>query len=174
VVQRARSPLRVWKTLAAPDDGTERHADFTFERAGAKHLRFNGELVAEATSRDATSTRWTDLALYRTAASAYVVSVIGRTVREGETERHAAYVCRGPDASLKRCSEATATLRILRNSSSSMPGKLIWRSSMFLARRSHDGQGHAVRSPAISRDRTIAAHSCDGSRRRSITLTSAY
>lgn len=80
------------------------------ERAGAKHLRFNGELLAEATSRDATSIRLTDLALYRTAASAYVVSVIGRTVREGETERHAAYVCEGPGRVLKALQRSDGNL----------------------------------------------------------------
>ena len=49
---------------------------FTLQRAGAKHLRFAGELLAEATSQDATSIRWTDLALHRTAANIYVVSAI--------------------------------------------------------------------------------------------------
>jgi hypothetical protein len=74
---------------------------FTLQRAGAKHLRFAGELLAEATSQDATSIRWTDLALHRTAANIYVVSAIGRTTREGETERHAAYVCEAPQRVLK-------------------------------------------------------------------------
>jgi hypothetical protein len=69
--------------------GHQEMPTFTLERAGAKHLRFNGELLAAASSRDATSERWTDLALYRTAANSYVVSVIGRTTLDGETDRHA-------------------------------------------------------------------------------------
>jgi hypothetical protein len=83
---------------------------FTLERAGAKHLRFNGELLAEATSQDATSIRWTDLALYRTAANAYVVSAIGRTTREGETERHSAHVCEGPGRVLKALQRSDGNL----------------------------------------------------------------
>jgi hypothetical protein len=83
---------------------------FTLQRAGAKHLRFNGELLAEATSQDATSVRWTDLALYRTAANAYVVSAIGRTTREGETERHSAHVCEGPGRVLKALQRSDGNL----------------------------------------------------------------
>jgi hypothetical protein len=83
---------------------------FTLERAGAKHLRFNGELLAAASSREATSERWTDLALYRTAANSYVVSVIGRTTRDGETDRHAAHVADGPARVLQALQRRDGTL----------------------------------------------------------------
>lgn len=58
-----------------------------------RDLRFRGIRVAEVTSQDHNSTRWTILRLYATDSDKYVVSVIGRTQWQGETDRHAAYVC---------------------------------------------------------------------------------
>lgn len=48
-------------------------------RDGARVIRFNGDLLAEASSERASSPRWTDKALYRTDAGTYVLAQVGRT-----------------------------------------------------------------------------------------------
>ncbi len=74
---------------------------YTLERSGLKHLRFQGEQLACMSSRDDDSVRWTELALYRTTTGAYVLSQIGRTLRDDEVDRHGAFVCETPAAVLK-------------------------------------------------------------------------
>jgi hypothetical protein len=48
--------------------------EFTLERDGARALRFNGELLAEASSRHADAPRWTEIAIYSTCDGRYVLS----------------------------------------------------------------------------------------------------
>ncbi len=74
---------------------------YTLERSGLKHLRFSGERLAVVSSREAESVRWTELAPYRTTSGAYVLSQIGRTLRDDEIDRHAVFICDTPVAVLK-------------------------------------------------------------------------
>ena len=65
----------------------------------APDIRFQGELIAEASSdsnvswSSGTGGRWTELKLYRTAGGRYVAQSIGRTKRQGEHTRYSAKVC---------------------------------------------------------------------------------
>lgn len=71
----------------------------TLFRDDEKHLRFVGEVIAEASSRShegPTQSRWTELALYRTAGGKLVVARIRRTCWQGEEDQCAAEVCADP------------------------------------------------------------------------------
>lgn len=48
-------------------------------RDGAKHLTFEGALLAHISSRRPSSPRWTEMSLYRTAGGTYVYEKIGRS-----------------------------------------------------------------------------------------------
>ncbi|MCL4499576.1 MAG: hypothetical protein M1335_04960, partial [Chloroflexi bacterium] len=63
-------------------------------------LSFTGELLASADSRwDAgrEQNRWTEIEVYRTDSELYVVAIQGRTLWQGEHDRHAATVCDSPE-----------------------------------------------------------------------------
>lgn len=49
-------------------------------RDGDRVLKFNGELLAESTSRRSGQYRWIEFKLYRTKAGAYVLSRIGNSI----------------------------------------------------------------------------------------------
>lgn len=72
---------------------------------------------AVATSdTDATQDRWTDITVHRLARSgAFIVFVAGRTVVEGETERHSIFYCPTPEDLIK------ALLRPSRGGGKHMP-----------------------------------------------------
>jgi len=58
-----------------------------------RDLRFNGHWVASASSRKTNDQpRWLELNAYVTAEGKYVAEGIGRTVVDGEVDRHWAYV----------------------------------------------------------------------------------
>jgi len=75
---------------------------FTIKRTGERSLRFAGRLVAEAESSpnnahpswSRETGRWTELRLYRTAGGKYVAEQVHRTQWQGESDSHAARVCR--------------------------------------------------------------------------------
>ena len=74
-------------------DETTRH---TVERDGDRDLRFDGRLVASATSHHhegPRNTRWTELELYETAGGQFVAAEIGKSLSQGEINRYAAWVC---------------------------------------------------------------------------------
>jgi len=58
------------------------------------NLRFNGEVVAGATSKSPDNdVRWTELALFKTTGGKYVCEQIGRTVYQGESNFYDGCVC---------------------------------------------------------------------------------
>jgi len=69
---------------------------FEIERDDARPLRFTGEQIASASSKTTdgpASQRWRVLRLYRTAAGKLICERIGRTIWQGERDRHEAAVC---------------------------------------------------------------------------------
>lgn len=70
-------------------------------RDGSRVVRFEGSLLAEASSRWGDSPRWTELALYRTAAGTYVLAGVGRSVLPGETDRTWTKQADGPDGAIE-------------------------------------------------------------------------
>jgi hypothetical protein len=50
-------------------------------------IHFRGELLAATSSQETGKQRWIELALYRTEAGNFVVQGIGRSLREGESDR---------------------------------------------------------------------------------------
>lgn len=75
---------------------------FTLDVDNKPNIRFNGELIAYASSSDNNASgssysgstgRWTELALYKTAGGKFICHQIGRTRWEGERDRYSAEVC---------------------------------------------------------------------------------
>lgn len=60
---------------------------FRLKRDDAPDIRFTGEKIAGVSS-DESSGRWTELNLYRTTTGTYICERIGRTVWDGEHDRH--------------------------------------------------------------------------------------
>jgi len=64
-------------------------------RDGAPPLRFRGWLRGKASSREhngPSSSRWTTVEIYETAAGKAVLSIVGYSLWQGETTRHSAIV----------------------------------------------------------------------------------
>lgn len=71
------------------------------QRSGMAPLRFEGELVAESSSKHhegPLQSRWHTLAVYRTAGGNYVASVRYRSCWQGEMDRDYAEVFADPEA----------------------------------------------------------------------------
>lgn len=91
----------VWS--AEPEDldtDTDKRTDdmetFTLTNDDGRDVRFTGEIIAEASSRRHTGnsqSRWTELTLYRTASGKFVCYEVGRTMWQGERNRHKVTVC---------------------------------------------------------------------------------
>jgi len=61
--------------------------EFVLERQGEPDLRFNGELLAEASSRlDESQERWAELYAYRSNGGKLVGRSVGRSVKPGEID----------------------------------------------------------------------------------------
>lgn len=72
----------------------ERRCDDLVVRDGERELRFCGFLLGESSSRKGgTQERWAEISIHRTAEGRYIVSGIGRTIRDGEVDKHWAHVC---------------------------------------------------------------------------------
>ncbi len=72
---------------------------YTVERDGERDLMFMGVMLAEASSwrcNGPSQNRWTEIAVYQTSAGKYVVAIVGRTIWQGEHDRHEAHVCATP------------------------------------------------------------------------------
>jgi len=68
----------------------------TLKRTGDRPLSFEGEKIAEITSHylaDEKSSRWHALELYRTTKGQMVLSVVYRTLWQGELDHHFACIC---------------------------------------------------------------------------------
>ena len=61
---------------------------WTLKRDGDRSLTFEGVMLASASSRRGSASRWFEVSLYRTAAGSYVVAGVGRSDVDGETDRH--------------------------------------------------------------------------------------
>jgi len=75
------------------DNTTADH--ITLRRDGAPPLRFIGWLRSEASSQKhdgPSSSRWTVIRIYETASGKAVLSILGHTLWQGESERYAAIV----------------------------------------------------------------------------------
>lgn len=59
----------------------------TLKRDGDLSLTFEGELLGSGSSRRGQITRWFEVCIYRTAAGAFVVAGVGRSIVDGETDR---------------------------------------------------------------------------------------
>lgn len=65
-----------------------RMTTYRIERDGELDLSFDGELLADLSSRDSDEQdRWTEIRIYRTTTGKYVTEVIGRSVMDGEHDR---------------------------------------------------------------------------------------
>ena len=79
-------------TQDATDD---RAGTIRLSRDGAPPLRFRGWLRGEASSREhngPSSSRWTTIEIYATAAGKAVIGIVGHSLWQGETTRHSAIV----------------------------------------------------------------------------------
>lgn len=68
----------------------------TLLRDGQPNLRFRGAKIADVSShsyRGDRQDRWTEIGIYRKVGGQYVVEILGRTIWQGESDRHSAYVC---------------------------------------------------------------------------------
>jgi hypothetical protein len=69
--------------------------EFVVRRDDARDLKFSGERIAHFSTKShqgPASNRWLELALYRTKGGKLVCQRIGRTIWEGERDRHEACV----------------------------------------------------------------------------------
>jgi hypothetical protein len=60
---------------------------FRIERSGALDLEFNGELLADVSSRLDNQPRWTEVRIYKTSSGKYVTETLGLSEYRGERER---------------------------------------------------------------------------------------
>lgn len=56
-------------------------------------IHFAGEIVAKATSRKWRKSRWTELILYKTVNGNFIAHEIGKSLIQGEREKHRAEIC---------------------------------------------------------------------------------
>lgn len=85
-------------TILGTDTVTELNTDtdmdkITVKNDNAPDIRFTGELMGTASSRDNNTTRWTELELYKTQTGKFVCSETGYTIWQGERDRYNAKVC---------------------------------------------------------------------------------
>jgi hypothetical protein len=69
---------------------------FRIERTGSLDLEFEGMLLADISSREEASPRWTEIRIYRTSRGSYVTEMIGATTVPGERERRDVKVLNDP------------------------------------------------------------------------------
>jgi hypothetical protein len=65
---------------------------YRIERSGALDLEFDGELLADVSSRLDKQPRWTTVRIYRTSTGRYVTEVLGQSEIRGERERREVHV----------------------------------------------------------------------------------
>ncbi|MBN2493911.1 MAG: hypothetical protein JXR96_04905 [Deltaproteobacteria bacterium] len=72
----------------------------TLRRDGKRSLRFEGELLAECSSKSHTGpnqNRWTEIDIYQTKAGKHVVQIVRRTCWQGEHDTYQAELCEEPE-----------------------------------------------------------------------------
>jgi hypothetical protein len=60
---------------------------FHLARSGDVDVEFDGDLLADESSRTGDQPRWTQVRIYRTASQKFVTEVIGKSAIPGETDR---------------------------------------------------------------------------------------
>lgn len=69
---------------------------FTLKRDGDRSLVFDGARLGASSSRRGDADRWFEVGIYLTVGGTYIVSGVGRSVRDGETDRSWAVTCPSP------------------------------------------------------------------------------
>lgn len=73
----------------------DRATTHELERRGARPVRFEGELVGEASSWVSGARRWTEVRIYALSGGRWVAETVGRSVVLGECDFPDAEVCAG-------------------------------------------------------------------------------
>lgn len=68
---------------------------------GEREIRFTGQLLGESSSERPGKSRWIELRIFRTAGGKYIVSGVGRSTQDGETDRRWAHVCESAAGALE-------------------------------------------------------------------------
>lgn len=63
------------------------HDFWTIPRSGDVDLAFQGTLLADESSRVSGNTRWQEVRIYCTDSGKIVTEMVGRSIRDGETDR---------------------------------------------------------------------------------------
>src|SRR4051812_41381294 len=68
-------------------------AEHVIHRSGEVDLMFEGELLADLSSRQERRPRWQEVRIYRTATGKWVTELVGRSIVGGERDRVRVTVC---------------------------------------------------------------------------------
>lgn len=71
--------------------------EYRLRRVNDVELVFNGELLADVSSRERGSTRWTEIRIYRTDSHKYVTEIVGKSTHPGEVDLITVKVASNPD-----------------------------------------------------------------------------
>jgi chitodextrinase len=74
------------------------NTEHIIEQSNGPELTFNGQLLAQVSSRTKDTTRWTELIVYHTDTDKYIAVAIGATVFPHETTFVKATVCENKNA----------------------------------------------------------------------------
>jgi EXLDI family protein len=69
---------------------------YRLERRGGFPVEFNGDLLADETSRQPGQPRWTEIRIYRTDTGRYVVESVGKSAYKHEKDWPVVTVCDDP------------------------------------------------------------------------------
>lgn len=69
---------------------------------GDRELQFSGVRLGQSTSWATSKARWAEIEIYRTVGGQYIVAGVGRSVVDGERDKHWAQVCEFPEAVIER------------------------------------------------------------------------
>ena len=69
---------------------------------GERVIEFEGHELASISSYEPGKSRWIELALYKTRAGTYVLTGCGRSIEDGEVDRHWVQLAADPDGIIDR------------------------------------------------------------------------
>jgi len=79
-----------------PENGKQENdsmKQYSIERDGKRNLTFQGDLLGTGGGyRNDCGGRWTEIEIYRTKGGKFILSIVGRTQWQGESQRHAASI----------------------------------------------------------------------------------
>lgn len=67
-----------------------------------RKLHFHGIELGSASSKKPGKNRWFEVTIYKTRAGQYIVAGIGRTMIQGEVDKHWAQVCERPEGVIEK------------------------------------------------------------------------